>query len=250
MKRKKLSVNQLKKLKKLVNQFPVFKISNNETLFCEYCNSEITILKKYNLEQHLKTRFHLENLNSSKKQTALNFVIEKELPNSIEHQLLDALIDSNCPFNIFNNKKFSDFFLNNFNWRIKEESYFRKYLIDDLYNKRLEIVKNIFKEKNFGVYIDETLDSRMRRIMNVFAIPLTGKIEKKSLINTRILNNNTGEEISKIVIESIEILSLNNTIGDLLVLVTDSAKNMKSAFESIKKNSSKMYSYWMHIPLY
>ena len=154
MKRKKISKN---KSQKLLKMYPMFRMTEFNTFRCEICLQEISVDKKYNFESHMKSEKHQSFLLNDR-QTTLNFKIIQKNNSSIDHQLLEAIIDGNCPFSLINNTKFSNFFMNQFDYKLKDESYFRKKILDELYQNKLESIFLFYPPKLISLfkYIDLT----------------------------------------------------------------------------------------------
>ncbi len=74
--------------------------------------------------------------------------------------------------------KVSKSFFNNFNFQLYSRETYRKKYFDVLEKEEKEKVFKIFKNNPFSMYLDETIDSRGCKILNILGMCLSGKNEE------------------------------------------------------------------------
>lgn len=233
MKKRKLDINT--KVQKMIQIYPDFTSTSTNTLICRICNNEIKILKKYNLENHLKTEIHQKFKKIlSNNQLITDFTVSSP-QNSIHIELLEAMIDSNVSFNVLNNEKMRNFLKTHFNFKPFDESHYRKNILPILYERKIKKIISILSNKYFALFLDESTDTRMRRILNILVYPLTGEKEKKYLVSSIKLEVLNSSEICKSINDCIVLISNGKVdYSKFLVLITDSSSYFKKAFKSLK----------------
>ena len=199
-------LNQYPALVAFIEKYPVFEIHNN-TLFCKVCN----VVKVYTpsegvnpLKRHMRVASHTERLHLKETQTRLN--LEKRNSSSLldtfDAKLVLAFTNANIPLHKLNNECFKEFLQEFTNQKIKDESFYRKNILEEIYSVKYREIKQRYCDKPVYLVFDETTDAAGRYILNI----LIGECSKysrtsPSLIKTVELPRTNSENVNFEIIQ-------------------------------------------------
>jgi len=197
-----------KALKAFLKVNTCFIIQNNK-LWCNICNIEKCYIPREGitpLQKHLTCEAHRNAEKSKYLQTRLNVEVDSK---DFHSELLLAFAESNIPIHKLESKSLKLFLERWTGKTIKDESFYRKTLLDEIYKKKFDYIKNEISKVNIYLIFDESKNSSGLSILNILAGKCSAeKRERAFLISSIHINKTNSETII------LEILSALNKIYD------------------------------------
>ena len=153
-------------LRSLCNEFKCFK-EDQGILFCVYCCVEVKFDRRSQVVQHLNTAKHNRLKASSLSQPIVRQALTKQ--QCFCKDLASMLVEADIPVKKLDRPEVRQFFSKYMQHDLPSESTIRKTFIPQLYEDKLESVRNTLKDEFIWVAVDETTDTCGRCVTNVFA---------------------------------------------------------------------------------
>ena len=160
------------KIKRYVNQSDgVFTAQTDpktkeEVLFCQCCYTAVSCDQKSHFDQHLNSQSHQRKVKTFKgKQVS----VDKCFPNTqqkFHSDLCKFLVCLNIPFNRMTHPMANKFFEKYVKYTIPHPSTLWKNNLEDIYVETIENIRNQLKEEYIWAQIDETQDSKNRKVVH------------------------------------------------------------------------------------
>ncbi len=166
-------------------------------ILCKVCKCHLSTvkgLKMQMIKRHEKTEKHKNNLNYILNKNE-NLAYSNENTADVHKNLVKTLLRCNIPLNVVDSEDFKSFFESSFNFHLLSRETYRSKFFKILEEEEREKVLSIFKNTAFTLYLDETIDSRGLKILNVLGMPLNGKDEKIILIDSIKIEKTNAETI-------------------------------------------------------
>lgn len=234
-------LNHYKTLVQFVNNNKCFCINQNK-LFCNICNVE----KKYipgegirDLQRHINSNTHQISLAAKTKQTRLELDFnEKGILVDFHLELLEMFVKMNIPLYKMKIENFINFISKYTGRNILSESTYRKVLLEKLFEKKRNEIRDTLKITDVYILFDETTDTSGRYVLNIIAGACSVvRRETAYLIKTVELNATNALNVNKELLECINWM-FSNMVSDydkLKLLVSDGAPYAIKAGNMLKE---------------
>ena len=233
-------------VKKYIAEFgsDVFSADQN-VLFCNFCETKVSVDKRFIVTQHLKTEKHkraakrVENVTS--KILTQPFITDATKKSIFNRDLCKALLTANIPLNKLSNPCFKEFLSMYTGKEIPCESTLRKGYVNEIYENTIQKIRSYVQNKCIWVSIDETTDVTGRYVANV-VIGVLNETERNKifLLHSEELEKCNHSTICKLFDRSMHLLWPNGVQHDkVLLFLSDAAPYMVKAGEAIKLFYSK-----------
>lgn len=222
--------------------------SDQNVLFCNFCECKVSTDKRFIVIQHLRTEKHkraverAKNRSNSNKNFTQQFMIDTTKKSVFNRDLCKALLSANIPLNKLSNPKFRAFLSYYTNKDIPFESTLRKGYVNEIYEDTVNKIREHVKDKYIWVSIDETTDITGRFVANVVIGTLNeNDAGKNFLLHSEELEKCNHSSICQLFDKSMHILWPNGIQHNkVLLLLSDAAPYMVKAGEGIKLFYSKI----------
>ena len=240
-------VKALKEYQALVDfieRNPCFSI-HNDVLFCDICN----VIKIYvpaegiaPLKRHIRSRTHNDCVKLKSTQSRLNFTKQSNSPilESFDAKLVTAFAGANIPLYKLINPKIKAFLEEFTGRKIKDESFYRRNMLEEIFKSKCENLKNFYMNKPIYLVFHETTDASGLYILNI----LIGEcskclLETPSLVKTVQLPKTNSENVNFEIIQLLTELYDGNTqkYNNLKLLLSDGASYAIKAGTMLKSLS-------------
>jgi hypothetical protein len=236
-------------VKKYITEFgsDVFSADQN-VLFCNFCETKVSVDKRFIVTQHLKTEKHkraakrVENHPSTSKILTQQFITNATKKSVFSHDLCKALLSANIPLNKLSNPYFKEFLSKYTGKDIPSESTLRKGYVNEIYENTIQKIRNYVQNKCIWVSIDETTDCTGRYVANV-VIGILNDTESSNifLLHSEELEKCNHSTICRLFDKSMNLLWPKSVQHDkVLLFISDAAPYMVKAGEAIKLFYSKV----------
>jgi hypothetical protein len=228
-------------LKKFLKDNKCYEIINNE-LFCNVCNEK----KTYNpnegvvpLKKHMNTASHIKLSKNNGFQSRLPLESYVNSSNSdFDNELLIAFAKANIPIQKLQNVDLKAFLEKYTSRRIKSESFYRKFILEPIYENSKMKLKSKYLNKEIYFIFDETTDSLGRYILSIM-VGECSEIRRTNpdLIKLCELERSNSEIVLLNVLEVLNYLFDSDVkkYKFLRLLVTDGASYCKKTANMLKK---------------
>lgn len=233
-------------------------IKDGNKLFCTLCITTIEWSSKYGMSKansHRGRKKHLELLSKNRGKIVtikqgFKIAMEKEMTNEEFYKwLTQHLVEADVPFDKLDSCLP---FIRLLNGLLKTKprnipcSKTLRTQVDDVYEERIQQIRDKINEDKIYLIIDESTDIKGRFVCNVLVGALNGQPSKPMLLLVKFLDQvNTGS-ICQTVNETCSLLWKGNIeYARLLLVVSDQASYMVSAIRCLKE--TKMYPNLHHI---
>lgn len=98
--------------------------------------------------------------------------------NEFDRELFLAFADANIPLNKLENVKFKRWLEKYMKRQVKTKSFFRKYVVDTVYDVELKRVYEKLSKKDMYLQFDETTDCQGKYLLNILGGLCFGEEEK------------------------------------------------------------------------
>ena len=211
--------------------------TNKQVLYCQACYCAVNSDRKSHVDQHLKTSNHLIKVKEFKsKQTSVQPMLQRK-QTDFKSGLCEFLVTCNIPFDRVSRPGFKKFFEKYIKFDIPEKTSLWRTYLKPLYMNSIEKIRNEMKDQYIWLQIDETEDSRKKKVVNVIIGALNEDQSqcKKYLIDMRFVDRANNTTIAQAVTDALAILWPEGIKYDkFLVLITDAVNYMKKAGRALK----------------
>ncbi|KAL4091400.1 hypothetical protein QTP88_026097 [Uroleucon formosanum] len=212
-------------VKKYITEFgsDVFS-ADQKVLFCNFCETKVSVDKRFIVTQHLKTEKHkraakrIENRPGTSKILIQQFITDTTKKSIFSHDLCEALMSANIPLNKLSNPYFKEFLLKYTGKDILSESTLQKGYVDEIYEtnyyfehfEQIKLIINYFDDNNDAVSIksskkyllDHNIEAQLVFIKSNFGFlpDLITRLEKQEipLIDSTSIVEEAKEKLIKI----------------------------------------------------
>lgn len=165
------TLDQYPALVKFINLNKCFKI-RGEHVVCNVCLKPYVYVPNEGvapLRTHLTSKIHLRNVQSGKKQSPLAFecIQNPNMANQFDVALVKALSAANIPLIKLENEEIKNFFRIYTGIDVKSESWYRKILLEKIYEEDIQKRISKYLDKDIYIMFDETTDSTGRYILHL-----------------------------------------------------------------------------------
>lgn len=223
-------------------------ISDGKALLCTLCDCAVGCGQIGQVRQHLGTNQHRcakkrkedDASTSKKRQEQLTETVDRMRTNSIElneffNDTATAFAAADVPFNKLNHTAFKEYLEKYMKRKVPDESTVRKLYLERSYDLVIEKIREALKDKYVYIQVDETT-IKGRKIEHL----LVGALDSEAssipfLLACEQVEKANTETTCQFINESLRILWPDRIeYGRLLVLISDSASYMKSAYNGLK----------------
>jgi hypothetical protein len=224
-------------------------IEENSILICKYCNTEFDYQNSHissRIPEHIACNSHKENKLKAKKREENNKQLtiaqtfsrkkkREEIFNSVIHDYVRANCYDCIP--LYKAELFSGKFIKKYipcaKTLPKKDQLYAKYL-PEVFDSDINWIKDKLISKKLSLIIDETSDLLGRPTVNTLVSLYDDSKNKKLvlLLDSAIVKANNSSEMIK-VLENV-LNQYNKEWSDIIAFCSDSASDMRSAFNSIK----------------
>jgi len=237
----KKQLSTYKSLCAFIKENESFQIVNNK-LFCNHCN----IIKNYNssegitpLKKHLISKKHIYNSQLKTKQKRLKFCESTPDDEKQFHlHLLKTFIDCNIPLKKLENKSMNHFLEKYTNFKLMSESHYRKTLLNDVFEEKMNEIKQEVKDKDIYLMFDETTDACGRYILNILVGVCSNISRQKAfLIKSVELNKTNSVNINQEIVKVLNYIYENKTeyYNQVRLILSDGASYALKAGRFLKE---------------
>lgn len=221
--------------------------SDQNVLFCNFCETKVSVEKRFIVTQHLKTEKHkraakrAENHPGTSKILTQRFIMDTTKKSIFSHDLCEALMSANIPLNKLSNPYFKEF-LSKYTGKDIPSETLRKGYVDEIYENKIKQIRDYVQNKCIWVSIDETTGITGRYVANVIIGILneTGS-SMIFLLHSEQLEKCNHSTICQLFDKSMNLLWPNGIQHDkVLLFLSDAAPYMVKAGEAIKLFYSKI----------
>lgn len=209
-------------------------IQENGKLFCKLCLTEVDFEKKSVIVAHTKSIKHQKGKENERQSTSVQMTMPQAVYKKVNVEnkwssLVSALTSCGIPVHVLSNPELRQWMKS----YVKEgenmpsETTFRKYLTEEGIKDHEESI-NIFKEEAIALQVDETIDIKNRKVINVLALPLGNPyIRKCRLVKTIFVETCNADMIVELVLSTLEYIKVPRS--KLLAFISDNAPYMRAA---------------------
>jgi hypothetical protein len=230
-------------VKKYITEFgsDVF-LADQNVLFCNFCETNVSVDKRFIVTQHTKTKKHkwaakrVENHPSTSKILTQQFITDATKKSVFSHDLCKALLSANIPLNKLSNPYFKEFLSKNTGKDIPSESTLRKGYVNAIYENTIQKVRNYVQNKCIWVSIDETTDCTSRYVANtVIGILNDSESSNIFLLHSEEFEKCNHSTICRLFDKSMNLLWPKGVQDNkVLLFIKDGSPYMVKAGEAIK----------------
>ena len=211
--------------------------TKSQVLYCQACYCVVNSDTKSHVDQHLKTANHRKKVKDFKtKQESVQTMLQSK-KSDFKSDLCEFLVSCNIPFDRISKPGFKRFFDKYIKFDLPEKSSLWKTYLKPLYIKTIEKIRTELKDEFIWLQIDETEDSRKKKVVNVIVGSLNADKNqcKKFLIDMRFVSSANNFTITQAVTDALTILWPEGIKYEkFLVLITDAVNYMKKAGRALK----------------
>ncbi|XP_003738430.1 uncharacterized protein LOC100897181 [Galendromus occidentalis] len=228
-------------LSELVREFGDDVFSCNETtLICKACSKTFPNARRFNLTQHAATSSHQKSVVLLRRRQEEESRLEAaacspDLP-SFPMDLCGAFLAADIPLHKLENPTLRNFLEASTSRIIPNESTLRKFYVHEIYQRKMQTIRESIGQSSIWISIGETVDFMGRSIAHV----VIGALNKEAagrpyLLNCEIVERTNAHTVARVFYKSVEDLWPNDVQHErVLVFVTDAAPYMVAAANSLK----------------
>ncbi|XP_003740210.1 uncharacterized protein LOC100908774 [Galendromus occidentalis] len=234
-------LNPRVQLSELVREFgdDIF-MCNATTLICTACNKTFPNARRFNLSQDSRTSSHKKALERLRRRQAEESrlqaaICSSDLP-SFPMELCDAFLAADIPLFELENPILRTFLENTTTKLIPNESRLRNFHVHEIYQRKMQIIRESIGSSSSRISIDETIDFMGRN----FAHVLIGSLNKETaglpyISNCEIVDGTNAHTVLRVFYRRVEDLWRTDVQHErVLLFVADAAPYTVAAARSLK----------------
>ena len=220
--------------------YPYKFMPDEKTVFCKICEKTVTVSKKSQLEQHLKSEKHtllrgkrtaaqvqLEELVQTKPKVSRSNIIGK--------QLTVAALSANIPWNKLRHPQVRDFLESNIGFTIPDETTLRRVHLPECFEDAVREIRRDLENSPLWLGTDETTDSQGRYVVNVVAGKLDAvEYHSPYLVECTFLEKTDAATIARVVMDTLRFINPNFDADQFKLFLSDAAPYMIRAGKDLK----------------
>jgi len=190
------------------------------------------------VDQHLKTKFHLNRAKENDEESEVSDVeeaVENTSNSDFNYQLCKAMVCANIPWNTLNNPEWKAFLEKFMQRQLPDESTIRKGYLDKIKNETIEKIRKDIGDGYAWVSYDETTDEKGRMMANLVIGKMSNTASTSYLLSCKELEATNNETVARFVNKSLMTVWPNGEMYEkILLIVTDAAPYMLKAAKNLK----------------